>query len=145
MIYLISDKINHLQMWRNSPWIFTLKLRKIHNRVIWINSLEFIKMLLSLFLKDGISIFKLFHLKIMSLMLCLIFESVYLYLWCQILAKFDVNQVWMTTRLFVYVPASDHKTDPSEKKKKKIYFVCWLVGLVKTVIWQQHSSIVYIK
>ena len=49
------------------------------------------------------------------LMLGLIFEYVKLYLWCQILAIFDVNQIWLTTWLFVYVPESDHKTDPSEK------------------------------
>ena len=58
-------------------------------------------------------------------MLGLIFEYVILYLWCQILAKFDVKN-WLTTWLFVYVPESDHKTDPSGKK---ICFVGWHVGL----------------
>ena len=33
-------------------------------------------------------------------MLGLIFEYVNLYLWCQILATFDVNQIWLTTLLF---------------------------------------------
>ena len=28
-------------------------------------------------------------------------------------SKFDVNQIWLTTWLFVYVLESDHKTDPS--------------------------------
>ena len=37
------------------------------------------------------------------LMLDLIFEYVNLYHWCQILVKFDVNQIWLTTWLFVYV------------------------------------------
>ena len=32
-----------------------------------------------------------------------IFEYVNLYPWCQILAQFDVNQIWLTTWLFVYV------------------------------------------
>ena len=54
-------------------------------------------------------------------MLGLIFEYVNLYPWCQILAKFDVNQIWLTTWLFVYVPESDHKTDPSKKKKSVLW------------------------
>ena len=38
----------------------------------------------------------------------------------------SVNKIWLTTWLG-YVLKSDHKTDPSEKKK--ICFVGWLVGL----------------
>ena len=69
-------------------------------------------------------------------MVCLIFEYLNLYLWCQILAKFDVNQIWLTTWLFVYVPASDHKTDPSGKK---ICFVGWPVGQHAPVKVTKHN------
>ena len=68
--------------------------------------------------------------------LCLIFEYVILYLWCQILTKFDVNQIWLTTWLFVYVLASDHKTDISTKNN---CFVGWLVGLDPLQLWMEIS------
>ena len=60
------------------------------------------------------------------LMLGYIFEYINLYLWSQILRKSDVNQIWLTTWLFVYVPESGHKTDASEKK---VCFVGWHVEL----------------
>ena len=41
---------------------FHTEIEDIINSVIWIISLEFIKMSLSLFLKDRISIFKMFDL-----------------------------------------------------------------------------------
>ena len=62
-----------------------------------------------------------------------------LYFWCQILAKFNVNQIWLTTWLFVYVPASNYKTHPSEKN----CFVGWLVGLngrIDIVKWQAQTN-----
>ena len=48
------------------------------------------------------------------------------FLFSRLIGILNVNQIWLTTWLSVYVLKSDHKTDPSEEK---ICFVGWLVGL----------------
>ena len=87
-----------------SLWVFTLKLKKLH-----------IDSAIKMFERQD-QYFQKVWFDNNLLMLGLIFEYVNLYLWCQILTKFDGNQIWLTTWLFVYIPESDHKSNPSEKK-----------------------------